>query len=74
LSWGDDQTEFVVVMNEEDQYSIWPSYKPIPAGWRDVGRRGSKSDCLAYIDTAWVDMRPRSLREAMKQAADSSQS
>jgi MbtH protein len=73
MSWGDDQTEFIVVMNEEEQYSIWPSYKAIPAGWRDVGRRGNKADCLAYIETAWTDMRPRSLREAMARDASSTQ-
>jgi MbtH protein len=73
VSWGDEQTEFIVVMNDEEQYSIWPSYKALPAGWRDVGRRGAKADCLAYIDATWTDMRPRSLREAMDRDANSAQ-
>ncbi|HEY0184747.1 MAG TPA: MbtH family NRPS accessory protein [Rhodopila sp.] len=68
MSWGDDDTVFDVVMNDEEQYSIWPSYKTMPAGWRAVGKQGKKADCLAYIDEVWTDMRPLSLRKAM--AAD----
>lgn len=70
MSWGDENTEFVVVINHEEQYSIWPSYKSIPAGWRAEGKRGLKADCLAYIDEAWTDMRPLSLRRAMEQSND----
>ena len=66
MSWGDENTEFVVVINDEEQYSIWPSYKPVPAGWRPEGKRGLKADCLAYIDQTWTDMRPLSLRRAME--------
>ncbi len=69
MSWGDDQTEFLVVTNDEEQYSIWPFYKDLPAGWLEVGKRGSKADCLSYIDATWTDMRPRSLREAMERDA-----
>ncbi len=59
------QTTFRVVINEEQQYAIWPAYKAVPAGWQDVGVRGDKPTCLAHISTVWTDMRPRSLREAM---------
>ena len=58
-------TEFIAVMNHEEQYSIWPSWKPLPLGWRDAGRRGTKAECLAYIEEVWTDMRPLSLRRMM---------
>ena len=61
-----DDTEFNVVINHEEQYSIWPVYKaPVP-GWNNVGFRGSKAECLDYIDKHWTDMRPLSLRKAMQ--------
>lgn len=65
MSWGDDTTTFHVVMNDEEQYSIWPDFRAIPAGWRAVGKSGNKADCLAYIDEVWTDMRPLSLRKHM---------
>lgn len=61
----DESRLYVVVSNEEEQYSIWPCGKAIPRGWRDVGVSGKKADCLAHIDTVWTDMRPLSLRKAM---------
>jgi MbtH protein len=67
VSWGDETTEFVVVVNDEEQYSIWPSYKTIPNGWRPDGKRGLKAECLAHIDEVWTDMRPASLRRALAQ-------
>lgn len=70
MSWGDENTEYDVVINDEEQYSIWPTYKPIPAGWHAVaGQRGSKAACLGYIEVTWTDMRPASLRKAMAEAA-----
>lgn len=65
MSIDDPKTQFTVVINHEEQYSIWPSYKEIPGGWRQAGKTGSKEDCLAYIGEEWTDMRPKSLREAM---------
>jgi MbtH protein len=65
MSWGDENTTFRVVVNHEGQYSIWPDYKAIPAGWSAVGKDGRKEDCLAYIEEVWTDMRPLSLRKAM---------
>jgi MbtH protein len=60
-----DQTIYRVVVNHEDQYSIWPADKEIPAGWSEAGKQGPREDCLAYIDEVWTDMRPKSLRDAM---------
>ena len=54
-----------VVVNDEEQYSIWLADRDIPAGWRAVGEARGKDDCLAWINEHWTDMRPRSLREAM---------
>jgi MbtH protein len=65
----DDRTTYKVVVNDEDQYSIWPVRQRNPPGWRDVGVSGPKPICLAHIDEVWVDVRPRSLREAMERAA-----
>ncbi|HVW29991.1 MAG TPA: MbtH family NRPS accessory protein [Polyangiaceae bacterium] len=67
MSWGDEDTTFDVVINHEEQYSIWPSYKEVPAGWRTVGKQGKKPECLAYIDQVWTDMRPLSLRKALEE-------
>jgi MbtH protein len=58
----EDTTIYRVVVNHEEQYSIWPSTKDIPAGWKDAGKQGSKAECLAYIEQVWTDMRPLSLR------------
>jgi cmnN len=51
-----------VVVNHEEQYSIWPSDREIPAGWSRAGYTGDKDECLAYIASVWTDLRPRSLR------------
>jgi MbtH protein len=66
MSFDRDDTNFRVLVNHEEQYSIWPDYKVVPGGWRDTGVAGSKSDCLQYIESTWTDMRPRSLREYMQ--------
>ncbi|MDI6525050.1 MbtH family protein [Pseudomonas otitidis] len=63
-----DDVVFQVVINHEGQYSIWPDYKAIPAGWRAAGKSGLKQECLAYIEEHWTDMRPLSLRKQMEQA------
>ncbi|HSU87278.1 MAG TPA: MbtH family NRPS accessory protein [Terriglobia bacterium] len=62
----DDKTEYLVVINQEEQYSIWPAGRIVPAGWSRVGEAGPKAKCLEYIDQHWTDMRPRSLREFME--------
>lgn len=62
---GDNRIHAVVV-NHEEQYSIWPADRELPLGWRNAGKTGSKEECLAYIDEVWTDMRPLSLRRAME--------
>jgi MbtH protein len=56
------EPEYLVLMNHEEQYSIWPAERPLPLGWREAGHRGDKEGCLAFITATWVDMRPKSLR------------
>ena len=60
-----DTKHYVVVVNHEEQYSIWLADRAIPAGWRALEKRGPKADCLQYITEVWTDMRPLSLRKAM---------
>jgi MbtH protein len=60
---------YVVVMNDEEQYSIWRDDNNIPAGWRVVGKLGPKAECLQYIEEVWTDMRPLSLRKRMAEGA-----
>ncbi len=60
-----EQDDFVVVKNHEDQYSIWAADKPVPAGWRAEGMRGTKAACVEHINACWTDMRPASLKRAM---------
>ena len=62
---SEDNTIYKVVLNHEEQYSIWPADRENPAGWRDAGKVGTKQDCLAYIGEVWTDMRPLSLRKQM---------
>ena len=69
---GEDKTIYKVVLNHEEQYSIWPADRENPAGWRDDGKKGSKAECLAYIKEVWTDMRPLSLRKRMEEAAKAS--
>lgn len=56
---------FTVVINHEEQYSIWRTDQPVPAGWNEVGVTGDKQTCLDHIDRVWTDMRPLSLRRHM---------
>jgi len=65
----EDTTVYKVVVNHEEQYSIWPDYKEIPLGWKAVGKGGLKPECLAYIKEVWTDMRPLSLRKKMEELA-----
>jgi len=59
------ERSYHVVVNHEEQYSIWPADREIPAGWRAEGTSGSKAACLERIEQVWTDMRPRSLRESI---------
>ena len=65
----DDKTIYRVVVNHEEQYSIWPADREIPLGWTDAGKSGLKEECLAYIKEVWTDMRPLSLRKHMEETA-----
>ncbi|MGV9268853.1 MbtH family protein [Kitasatospora sp. NPDC003701] len=64
-----DLRRYRVVLNDEEQYSIWWADRDLPAGWRAEGVEGSKDECLAHIDEVWTDMRPASLRRRMENAA-----
>jgi MbtH protein len=61
----EDRTVYAVVVNQEEQYSIWPAGRELPAGWREAGKRGLKAECLAYIKEVWTDMRPLTVRRRM---------
>jgi MbtH protein len=67
----DDATVYKVVLNHEEQYSIWPAERANPLGWTDAGKSGSKQECLEYIKEVWTDMRPLSLRREMADATSS---
>jgi MbtH protein len=73
MSWGkeEERMTYMVVVNHEKQYSIWPSFKEIPDGWQTVGRTGNKEACLTYIKEVWTDIRPLSLRNQMDAAKKS---
>jgi MbtH protein len=66
----EDTRTYVVVVNHEEQYSIWLEGREVPGGWRTVGTSGSKKECLDYIQEVWTDMRPLSLRRKMDAEAD----
>jgi MbtH protein len=63
----EDKTNYKVLLNHEEQYSIWPADRDTPSGWNEAGKSGSKAECLAYIKETWRDMRPLSLRKKMEE-------
>ena len=65
---NEDTTIYKVVVNHEEQYSIWPAERENPNGWKDAGKSGLKDECLAYVKEVWTDMRPLSLRKKMDKA------
>ncbi len=67
----EDTTTYRVVVNHEEQYSIWPVDRELPPGWRDAGKSGTKDECLAYVKEVWTDMRPLSLRKKMEEMSQS---
>ncbi|HVK83899.1 MAG TPA: MbtH family protein [Kofleriaceae bacterium] len=67
-TFDDEQAVFEVVVNHEEQYSIWPVGRDLPAGWRAAGKQGKKAECLTYINEVWTDMRPLSLRKKMSES------
>lgn len=66
---SDDTTTYRVVVNHEEQYSIWPADRENALGWRDAGKSGTKAECLAHIEEVWTDMRPLSVRKHMEDSA-----
>jgi MbtH protein len=59
---SEDTRTYIVLVNHEEQYSLWLADKDTPLGWKAVGKPGSKDECLAYVKEVWTDMRPLSLR------------
>jgi MbtH protein len=64
-----EDTSLKVLVNHEEQYSLWPDFLDVPAGWRETGVAGTKDECLAYVNEVWTDMRPLSLRQKMQETA-----
>ncbi|MFJ6215455.1 MbtH family protein [Streptomyces sp. NPDC092296] len=64
-----DERAYRVVVNDEEQYSVWPVDRALPLGWYAEGTEGSREDCLTHIGTVWTDMRPAGLRRQMERAA-----
>ncbi|RKG65324.1 MbtH family protein [Corallococcus sp. CA054B] len=65
MSVNGDEAEYIVLINGEEQYSLWFAHREIPGGWKRVGPRGSKEACQSYLKEVWTDMRPKSLRDAL---------
>ena len=63
--FDDENGTFVVLVNDEDQHSLWPTFADVPAGWRNVFGEAGRAKCLADVEEHWTDMRPKSLRQAM---------
>ena len=69
MSDTEDTQQYKVVVNHEEQYSIWSAERENAPGWKDAGKSGTKAECLEYIKQVWTDMRPLSLRKKMEEAA-----
>ncbi len=63
--FDDENGRFYVLVNDEDQHSLWPSFADVPAGWRVAFDESSRDECLDYVEANWADVRPRSLRQAI---------
>lgn len=70
MGWNEEEDDriYQVVVNHDEQYSIWPADRELPLGWSAAGKSGTKAECLAYIQEVWTDMRPLSLRRKMEEA------
>ncbi|MBB6145129.1 MbtH protein [Silvibacterium bohemicum] len=62
----DENAEYLVLVNHENQYSLWPGFREVPAGWTPVGPKGKRQECLNWIEATWTDMRPASLIRDME--------
>jgi len=65
--FDDENGSFLILVNDEGQYSLWPDHIAIPAGWTKTGPDGDRATCLAWIDENWTDMRPDSLVRQMEE-------
>ena len=63
--FDDEDGRFAVLVNDEDQHSLWPAFAEVPAGWRVALGESTRAECLAFVERNWTDLRPRSLRESM---------
>jgi uncharacterized protein YbdZ (MbtH family) len=68
--FDDDNGAFLVLVNDEEQHSLWPAFTAVPVGWHSVCGEANRASCLDYIEEHWTDMRPKSLREAMAGGTD----
>jgi uncharacterized protein YbdZ (MbtH family) len=66
--FDDENGRFHIVVNDEDQHSLWPAFAGVPEGWRVVFGEASRSECLEYVEKNWTDMRPLSLVREMEAA------
>ena len=66
--FDDDSGSFFVLVNDEEQHSLWPAFVDTPAGWRVVYGKAARAECLDYVERNWTDIRPQRLREKLKQA------
>lgn len=64
--FDDGDIRFYVLVNDEEQHSLWPAFAEVPLGWRVVFGEDSRSACVEYVEQSWTDMRPKSLREVME--------
>jgi MbtH protein len=69
---SEDVRPYLVVVSDEEQYSVWLAERELPTGWKAVGKSGTKDECLQHIGEVWTDMRPLSLRNAMTGTAAAS--
>ena len=65
FDFENEEAVFKVLVNHEEQYSMWPADLPVPGGWTETGQQGSTAECEEYVERVWTDMRPKSLREEM---------
>ncbi|MCP2163256.1 MbtH family protein [Goodfellowiella coeruleoviolacea] len=68
--FDDENGTFLVLVNDEGQHSLWPSFAEVPAGWRTVHGPDTRQSCVDYVETHWTDMRPLSLIRAMESTSD----
>ena len=71
--FDDENGRFYVLINDEEQHCLWPSFAEIPSGWRGAFGEDSRSACLEYIEKTWIDMRPKSLRMSISADRETAQ-